>query len=110
MTFDQADRDAVDEILRHLTAASRQEPGCVSYIPHFVEGEACTVLIYEQYADEAALEHHRGIAAFSSICNRRTVSEDERAPAGEPLGCLLRVSSGLFRCVSASYGLRGAYD
>jgi quinol monooxygenase YgiN len=64
MTFDQADRDSIEEILRHLSAASRQEPGCVSYIPHFVEGEACTVLIYEQYLDEAALEHHRGSPHF----------------------------------------------
>jgi quinol monooxygenase YgiN len=64
MTFDQADRDGIEEILRHLTAASRQEPGCVSYIPHFVEGEACTVLIYEQYLDEAALDHHRGSPHF----------------------------------------------
>ncbi len=52
MTFDQADREDIDEILCHLTAASRQEPGCVSYIPHFVEGEGCTVLIYEQYVDD----------------------------------------------------------
>jgi quinol monooxygenase YgiN len=64
MMFDQADREAIDEILCHLTAASRHEPGCVSYIPHFVEGEGCTVLIYEQYVNEAALEHHRGSRHF----------------------------------------------
>ena len=64
MTFDPADRDAVQEILCQLTPASRSEPGCVSYIPHFVEGEGCTVLIYEQYVDEAALEHHRGSPHF----------------------------------------------
>jgi quinol monooxygenase YgiN len=64
MTFDPADRDAVQEILSQLTPASRNEPGCVSYIPHFVEGEGCTVLIYEQYVDEAALEHHRGSPHF----------------------------------------------
>ncbi len=64
MTFDQTDRDAIEEILCHLTAASRREPGCVSYIPHFVEGESCTVLIYEQYADEAALDQHRGSPHF----------------------------------------------
>ncbi|WP_158944481.1 putative quinol monooxygenase [Granulicella sp. S190] len=64
MTFDPSDREEISEILRHLTAASRQEPGCVSYIPHFVEGEACNVLIYEQYADDAALEHHRGTSHF----------------------------------------------
>jgi len=64
MTFDQADREAIDEMLCHLSAASRKEPGCISYIPHFVEGEPCTVLIYEQYVDEAALDHHRGSAHF----------------------------------------------
>jgi quinol monooxygenase YgiN len=64
MKFDQEDRGIIDEILCHLTAASRREPGCVSYIPHFVEGEGCTVLIYEQYLDEAALELHRGSPHF----------------------------------------------
>jgi quinol monooxygenase YgiN len=64
MTFDQADREAVDEILSHLSASTRKEPGCISYVPHFVEGESCTVLIYEQYKDEAALEHHRATPHF----------------------------------------------
>jgi len=64
MTFDPADREAVEEILCPLTEASRQEQGCVSYIPHFVEGESCTVLLYEQYADEAALERHRASPHF----------------------------------------------
>jgi quinol monooxygenase YgiN len=64
MTFDQSERDAIDEILCHLTEATRKEPGCVSYIPHFVEGEACTVLIYEQYINQAALDHHRGSPHF----------------------------------------------
>jgi quinol monooxygenase YgiN len=64
MTFDQAEREAIDEILCHLTAATRKEQGCVNYIPHFVEGEGCTVLIYEQYVNEAALEHHRGSPHF----------------------------------------------
>ncbi|MGD0443188.1 MAG: putative quinol monooxygenase [Edaphobacter sp.] len=64
MAFDQADREAIDEILCHLTTASRKEPGCVSYIPHFVEGEGCTVLIYEQYLDEASLEQHRASPHF----------------------------------------------
>jgi quinol monooxygenase YgiN len=64
MTFDQADREAVDEILGHLSTASRKEPGCISYVPHFVEGESCTVLIYEQYKDEAALDHHRATPHF----------------------------------------------
>ena len=64
LTFEEGDRDAVAEFLRQLIAPSRQEPGCVSYIPHFVEGEPATVLIYEQYADEAALEQHRSSPHF----------------------------------------------
>jgi quinol monooxygenase YgiN len=64
MTFDQADRDAIAEILCQLTPASRQEPGCINYIPHFVEGDACTVLIYEQYVDKAALDFHRATPHF----------------------------------------------
>ena len=57
--FAKEDRDDVAETLRLLAAASRQEPGCVSYIPHRVEGEPDTVLIYEQYQDEKALAAHR---------------------------------------------------
>jgi quinol monooxygenase YgiN len=64
MTFEHGDRGDIAEILCHLTEASRREPGCVSYIPHFVEGDACTVLIYEQYADEAALDAHRNSSHF----------------------------------------------
>jgi quinol monooxygenase YgiN len=64
MRFDEADHQQLTETLRNLTAASRQEPGCVSYIPHFVEGDLSTVLIYEQYADEAALDFHRASPHF----------------------------------------------
>jgi quinol monooxygenase YgiN len=64
MRFGQEDREEIAEILRELTKASRQEPGCVSYIPHWVQGEPCTVLIYEQYADQKAEEAHRQSAHF----------------------------------------------
>jgi len=57
--FAPEDRAEVAETLRLLAAASRQEPGCVSYIPHLVEGEPDTVLIYEQYRDAAAQDAHR---------------------------------------------------
>ena len=62
--FNPEDRSEIADILRELTQASRQEPGCVSYIPHWVEGEPCTVLIYEQYADKKAEEAHRQSAHF----------------------------------------------
>jgi quinol monooxygenase YgiN len=64
MRFDEADHDAVADMLRVLTKESRQEPGCISYVPHFVEGDPATVVIYEQYRDEAALEYHRNTPHF----------------------------------------------
>jgi quinol monooxygenase YgiN len=64
MTFEQGDHEEIVAALCHLTEASRKEPGCVSYIPHFVEGDPCMVLIYEQYTDEAALDAHRNSSHF----------------------------------------------
>jgi quinol monooxygenase YgiN len=64
LTFEEGGREAIGESLRHLTEGSRQEPGCINYIAHFVEGERATVLIYEQYKDEAALEYHRNTPHF----------------------------------------------
>lgn len=64
LTFEEGDRDAIAEMLRHLVSASRQESGCVSYIPHFAEAEPMTVVIYEQYLDEDALEYHRNSPHF----------------------------------------------
>jgi quinol monooxygenase YgiN len=66
MTFRPDDREEIAQALRELTRLSRQEPGCVSYVPHFVESEPDTVVIYEQYKDEAAVEHHRGTPHFAA--------------------------------------------
>lgn len=59
MKFLAEDRAEIAEALRNLTAASRREPGCVSYTPHQLVDEPDTVLIYEQYSDDAALAAHR---------------------------------------------------
>jgi quinol monooxygenase YgiN len=64
LKFAPEDRTEVAETLRPLAVASRQEPGCLSYIPHLVEGESDTVLIYEQYQDDAALDAHRDSVHF----------------------------------------------
>ena len=76
MRFAPEDRIEMADLLRQLTVATRQEPGCVSYIPHRLEGDPDTVLIYEQYADAAAEAAHRQSrtskstpwAAFSRRC------------------------------------------
>jgi quinol monooxygenase YgiN len=69
MEFEAADREAVAEMLHYLGAASREEPGCINYIAHFVEGEPATVLIYEQYVDEAAVEFHHTTPHFEQHAN-----------------------------------------
>jgi quinol monooxygenase YgiN len=65
MTFRSEDRHEIAEVLRQLTELTRQEPGCVTYVPHTVEGEPDTVVIYEQYVDEGAVEHHRHSPHFA---------------------------------------------
>ena len=64
MHFAKDDREKVAEILRHLALASRKEPGCANYVPHHVDGDPETVLIYEQYRDQAAVEAHRASPHF----------------------------------------------
>jgi len=63
-TFTPEDRAEIADVLLLLAAASRQEPGCVSYIAHHVEGDPDTILIYEQYLDEKALAAHRDSPHF----------------------------------------------
>jgi len=67
MTFRSEDREDIHNILRDLTRLSRHEAGCVSYVPHFVESEPDTIVIYEQYRDQAAVEHHRGTEHFAKF-------------------------------------------
>lgn len=64
MRFTDEDRPKVKEMLEKLATASRQEPGCVSYVPHWVEDDPNTIVIYEQFRDSAALEAHRAAPHF----------------------------------------------
>jgi quinol monooxygenase YgiN len=64
MKFAEADHDAVAQMLRKLTLASREEAGCVTYVAHFLADDPATAFIYEQYVDEAALEAHQNSAHF----------------------------------------------
>lgn len=64
MKFKPEDRAQIQDALRALTAASRQEPGCVAYVPHTVEGDPDTVFLYEQYRDQSAREAHSASEHF----------------------------------------------
>jgi quinol monooxygenase YgiN len=67
LRFSSEDRDEVVQLFREMARATRQEPGCVSYVPHWVESDPSTALIYEQYRDEAAVEAHRASAHFAKF-------------------------------------------
>ena len=67
MRFRSDDRARVAELLTELARASRQEPGCVNYVPHTIDGEPDTVVIYEQYQDQKAAEAHRASPHFRDM-------------------------------------------
>lgn len=68
--FVPEDRAEVAEMLALLATESRREPGCVTYVPHQVQDDPDTVLIYEQYRDAQALAAHRDSEHFKkyAIC------------------------------------------
>ena len=70
MRFRTEDRQEIANVLRELTQASRAEPGCVSYVPHTVESDPDTVLIYEQYKDESGRRGAPVLAALQALGGR----------------------------------------
>jgi quinol monooxygenase YgiN len=62
--FASEDRAEIAAALRIITPAVRQEPGCITFIPHLLEDDPDTVLIYEQYRDAEALAAHRQTPHF----------------------------------------------
>jgi len=67
MRFQPEDRKDITSIVSQLTTLSRQEPGCVTYVPLWVEGEDADLVIWEQYQDEAAVEFHRQTPHFAQF-------------------------------------------
>ena len=67
LKFAAEERAEIAETLRQLAEASRQESGCISYIPHQVEDDPDTVVIYEQYKDAKALAAHRSSEHFQKL-------------------------------------------
>ena len=64
LKFASEDRAEMAQMVIDLAAESRKEPGCVTYVPHHVQDDPDTILIYEQYRDSQALDAHRASAHF----------------------------------------------
>ncbi|HZD31338.1 MAG TPA: putative quinol monooxygenase [Candidatus Angelobacter sp.] len=54
----------VAAIFRKLQQASRREPGCLMYVVHQHRTDPRRFFIYEQYADDDALDAHRQSSHF----------------------------------------------
>lgn len=67
LKFAVEEREEIAKTLRALAEASRKEPGCISYIPHQLEDDPDTVIIYEQYKDPQALAAHRASPHFQEL-------------------------------------------
>jgi quinol monooxygenase YgiN len=65
LRFSSEDHDEIVQIFRELARATRQEPGCINYVPHWVQSDPSTVVVYEQYRDEEAVEYHRASPHFA---------------------------------------------
>ncbi|GAC1336706.1 MAG: antibiotic biosynthesis monooxygenase [Myxococcales bacterium] len=59
--------------LAELAAASRKEPGCLSYEPHRGTAEPTSFAIVEHYRDEAAFKAHVASEHFGRIAKGEIV-------------------------------------
>ena len=77
----------VAESFRKLQEESRKEPGCALYVVHQHQDDASRILVYEQYADEAALAAHRNSHHFQHYALRDiyTKTESREAELYRPL-------------------------
>lgn len=53
-----------------IVPAVREEPGCIAYTPHVSREHPDTVVMYEVWADQAALDAHAAGANFSGLAAR----------------------------------------
>ena len=69
------------ERLRLLTEATRAEPGCRFYMTHRSTTDPRKFFLYEQYDDQAALDHHRSTPHFADhVTGGLLVFAESRTP------------------------------
>lgn len=61
----------LQEALVELTKATREEAGCITYIPHVVANNPSEIIIFEKYVDEAALQVHANSPHFKAVFDAR---------------------------------------
>ena len=67
MRVAEGNEDEALATMKELGAATRQEPGCIHYIPVRDTEDPRNFLFYEQYADHAAFEAHGSSEHFQRL-------------------------------------------
>jgi quinol monooxygenase YgiN len=63
--------DEARAVLSELAAETRNEPGCVAYVPCVERDDPRAMLIFEEYVDQAALEAHAASEHFRRLAAGR---------------------------------------
>jgi len=71
LTARQGKEKQLVEAIKGLTKTTREEAGCVSYIPHIAANNPAEIVIFEQYVDEAALDFHAQSPHFKAVFETR---------------------------------------
>lgn len=67
------EEERVTELLHEVAKASRAEPGCLDYRPVRSLANPAEVVLFEEYADDAALTAHRESEHFQALVLGRVV-------------------------------------
>jgi quinol monooxygenase YgiN len=59
--------EALASALLDIVPAVRQEPGCIVYTPHASRDDACTIVMYEVWKDQEALDVHAAGANLAGL-------------------------------------------
>ncbi|ULQ54881.1 antibiotic biosynthesis monooxygenase [Flavihumibacter rivuli] len=62
-----ANLEKVKALLQEMQFLSLQEEGCLVYQPHQTVEDPCTIVLYEVYKDDAAINAHRDSDHFQTI-------------------------------------------
>lgn len=87
LTVASGRENEVTEQFRKLEAATRKEPGCITYVVQQSRENPRHFLVYEQYMNEAALEEHRNSSHFKQYATDGAFRfvEERRAEFFDPI-------------------------
>ncbi len=90
------------KLFRTVTEHTRREPGCRMYLAHRSTTDPRRFFLYEQYADQAALDAHRAAPHFERYVKEGLfpITESRSPELFEPLtdGAALQPSRNFWHC------------